>query len=87
MKKASKVRSESALKVRVSELEVRLDNLHQLVTHIAHNQEQIVEAISGNETVDEPKKKDKVCLINKCEDCDCECETKDCETCDCDKVK
>ena len=30
---------------------------------------------------------EKVCLIEKCEDCDCSCQTKDCDNCDCDDVK
>ena len=46
MKKASKVRSEEALKVRVAELESRLDNLHRLVTDVSFNQGMIVKALS-----------------------------------------
>jgi len=46
MKKVSKFRSESALKVRVAELESRLDNLHRLVTDISYNQGMIVKTLS-----------------------------------------
>ena len=46
MKKVSKVRSEEALKVRVAELETRLDNLHLLVADISYNQGMIVKALS-----------------------------------------
>tara|TARA_R110000744_G_scaffold193665_1_gene312521 strand:- start:101 stop:259 length:159 start_codon:yes stop_codon:yes gene_type:complete len=49
MKKESKVRSESALKVRVAELETRLDNMHKLVANIAFNQDTIVKALEGND--------------------------------------
>ena len=39
------------LKVRVTELENRLDNLHILVSNIAANQEEIVTAITTNDVV------------------------------------
>ena len=49
MKKQIKVRSELALKVRVSELETRLDNIHKLVANIAFNQDTIVKALESND--------------------------------------
>lgn len=48
MKKVSKFRSEAALKVRVAELETRLDNLHRLVTDISYNQGMIVKTLSAD---------------------------------------
>ncbi len=48
MKKVSKHRSEAALKVRVAELEARLDNLHRLVTDISFNQGMIVKTLSAD---------------------------------------
>ena len=38
-----------SLKVRVTELENRLNNLHQLVTNVVANQEEIVKAITTND--------------------------------------
>lgn len=46
MKTVKKHRSEAALKVRVAELEARLDNLHKLVTDISYNQGMIIKALS-----------------------------------------
>jgi hypothetical protein len=46
MKTVKKHRSEAALKVRVAELESRLDNLHRLVTDISYNQGMIIKALS-----------------------------------------
>ena len=46
MKTVKKHRSEAALKVRVAELELRLDNLHKLVTDISFNQGMIIKALS-----------------------------------------
>lgn len=48
MKTVSKFRSEAALKVRVAELESRLDNLHRLVTDISYNQGMIVKTLSAD---------------------------------------
>ena len=48
MRKESKFRSEAALKVRVAELENRLDNLHRLVTDISFNQGMIVKTLSAD---------------------------------------
>ncbi len=53
MKKASKFRSEAALKVRVAELENRLDNLHKLVTDISYNQGMIVKTLSTDASSEE----------------------------------
>ena len=53
MKKVSKVRSEEALKVRVAELETRLDNLHRLVNDVSYNQGMIVKALSVDSGEDE----------------------------------
>ena len=58
MKKVSKVRSEEALKVRVAELESRLDNLHRLVTDVSFNQGMIVKALSVDSGEDEVEKED-----------------------------
>ena len=46
MKTVKKHRSEAALKVRVAELETRLDNLHSLVTDVSYNQGMIIKALS-----------------------------------------
>tara|TARA_R110000764_G_scaffold79893_1_gene158826 strand:+ start:113 stop:283 length:171 start_codon:yes stop_codon:yes gene_type:complete len=52
-----KIRSKEILKKRIAELEVRLDNLHILVTNIAHNQDAIVAALTPNEE-DKPEDKE-----------------------------
>jgi len=49
----SKPLNKQVLKKRVAELETRLDNLHILVSNLAHNQEMIVKALTPDE-VDEP---------------------------------
>lgn len=54
------------LKVRVKELEARLNNLKALVDNIAFNQEQIVKAFEVDAEVVEPSKE-------VCDDPDCEC--------------
>jgi len=53
MKTVSKHRSEAALKVRVAELEARLDNLHRLVADISYNQGMIVKTLSADAEVEE----------------------------------
>ena len=45
--------NKQVLKKRVAELENRLNNLHILVSNLAHNQEMIVKALTPDE-VDEP---------------------------------
>ena len=48
----SKPLNKQVLRKRVAELETRLDNLHILVTNIAHNQEMIVKALAPKEEED-----------------------------------
>jgi hypothetical protein len=55
-----------SLKIRVVELENRLNNLKALVDNIAFNQEQIVKAFEVDAEVVEPSKE-------VCDDPDCEC--------------
>ena len=65
MKKVTKVRSEEALKVRVAELETRLDNMHRLVTDVSYNQGMIVQALSVDANKDEDNGPSINELINK----------------------
>ena len=65
MKKVTKVRSEEALKVRVAELETRLDNMHRLVTDVSYNQGMIVQALSVDANKDEDNDPSINELINK----------------------
>ena len=64
MKKVTKVRSEEALKVRVAELETRLDNMHRLVTDVSYNQGMIVQALSVDANKDEDSDPSVEGLIN-----------------------
>ena len=57
MESTGKIRSKEVLKKRIAELEVRLDNLHILVTNIAHNQDAIVAALTPNEAEDKSEDK------------------------------
>ena len=73
-----------SLKVRVVELENRLNNLKALVDNIAFNQEQIVKAFEVDAEVVEPSKVDNQLRIDdeakKLECCDnIECDNKGCE--------
>ena len=72
------------LKVRVKELENRLNNLKALVDNIAFNQEQIVKAFEVDAEVVEPSKVDNQLRIDveakKLECCDnIDCDNKGCE--------
>ena len=49
----SKPLNKQVLKKRVAELENRLNNLHILVTNLAHNQDMIVKALSPEEKSDD----------------------------------
>ena len=73
-----------SLKVRVVELENRLNNLKALVDNIAFNQEQIVKAFEVDAEVVEPSKVDNQLRIDdeakKLECCDnIDCDNKGCE--------
>ena len=73
-----------SLKVRVVELENRLNNLKALVDNIAFNQEQIVKAFEVDAEVVEPSKVDNQLRIDdeakKLECCDnIDCDNKVCE--------
>ena len=64
------------LKVRVTELENRLNNLQVLVANIAANQEEIVKAITTNDVA---KINDETTLNYKRQDRKDRCEDEDCE--------
>ena len=73
-----------SLKIRVVELENRLNNLKALVDNIAFNQEQIVKAFEVDAEVVEPSKVDNQLRIDveakKLECCDnIDCDNKGCE--------
>ena len=59
----SKPLNKQVLKKRVAELETRLNNLHILVTNLAHNQEMIVKALAPDTEKEDETPYDDIDLV------------------------